>query len=317
MTGLYFSHEKNDFDIDNNVNGWTSYASAAKSNVTALYGEATYALTSAWNVIGGARIEHNSIDRDMSYAPKGTAYALDQDDSDTVFLPKVGMTYDITESTTIGGNVRRGYNAGGSGLKMSTDEYYSYDKETVLAYELTAKTQFGTRASLASNLFYNDYDGYQAQSDSKIMNVDSSHTYGLELEGTFWANNDLMLRGSAGLLNSKVDANENTDGDELPFAPHTNLSLGFTQYLGDSFSFGADTKYVGEYYSDLDNDSDLKAGDYITADARLSYSWGNLTVDGYIKNLTNEDIILLKSSSPERASVGQTRTYGLNVTYKM
>jgi len=317
MMGLYFSHEKNNFDIDNNVNGWTSYSSSAKSNVSALYSEETYALTPVWNIIGGARIEHNSVDRDMTYAPKGTAYDLDQDDSETVFLPKIGMTYDVTNSTTIGGNIRRGYNAGGAGLKMSTEEYYSYDKETVVAYEMTSKTQFGSRASLVANLFYNDYDGYQAQSDSKITNVDSSYTYGLDLEGTFWATNDLMLRGSAGLLDSKVDENENTAGDELPYAPHTNLSLGFTQYLNDNLSFSADTKYVGEYYSDLDNDSDYTAGDYITADAHLSYTWGDLTIDSYIKNLANADVILLKSSSPERASVGQTRTYGLNVTYRM
>ncbi|RQW63532.1 TonB-dependent receptor [Vibrio viridaestus] len=317
MTGIYFSHEKNDFDIDNNVNGWTSYASLADSQVIALYGETTYAMSQRWNLIGGARLENNSVDRDMVYAPKGTAYNLAQNDDETVFLPKVGMTYDLTDSTTVGGNVRRGYNAGGAGLKMSTDEYYSYDKETVIAYELTAKTQFGNRATLSSNLFYNDYDGYQAQSDSKITNVDSSHTYGLELEGTFWATNDLMLRGSAGLLDSKVDANSNTTGDELPYAPHANLSVGFTQYIGESFSFGADTKYVSEYYSDLDNDSDYTAGDYVTADARLSYTWGDFTIDGYIKNLANADVILLKSSSPERASVGQTRTYGLNVTYKM
>ncbi len=317
MTGLYFSHEKNDFDIDNQVNGWTSFSSRAKSQVSAIYGETTYAMTDRWNLIGGARLENNTIDRDMVYAPKGTAYDLNQDDNETVFLPKVGMTYDITDSTTVGGNVRRGYNAGGAGLVMSTDEYYSYDKETVIAYEMTAKTQFGTRASLVTNLFYNDYDGYQAQSDSKIVNVDSSHTYGLELEGTFWATNDLMLRGSAGLLNSKVDANSSTTGDELPYAPHTNFSLGFTQYINDYFSFGADGKYVGEYYSDLDNDSDYKAGDYLTADAHLSFNWGNFTIDSYIKNLANADIVLLKSSSPERASVGQTRTYGLNVTYRM
>ncbi len=318
MTGVYFSREKNDFTVDNAMSGYTSFDSSAKNNVAALYGEATYAVTPAWNVIGGARLEHNTIDRDMVYNPRGTSASdIDQDDNETVFLPKVGMTYDVTDSTTVGGNIRRGYNAGGAGATMSTGIYYEYDKETVWAYELTSKTQFGNRATLAANLFYNDYDGYQAQSNSVITNVDSSHTYGLELEGTFWATNDLMLRGSAGLLNSKVDENADTDGDELPYAPHTNLSLGFTQYLSDSFSFGADTKYVGEYYSDLDNDEDYKAGDYITADARLSYVWGDFTINGYIKNLANADVVLLKSSSPERASVGQTRTYGLNVTYKM
>lgn len=318
ITGLYFQHEKNNFTVDSVTRGYTSYDSSTKNQVSAIYGEATYALTPVWNLIGGGRLEHNTIDRGMIYTPKGTtAYDIDQNDSDTIFLPKVGMTYDVTESTTIGGNIRRGYNAGGAGATMTTGVYYQYDKETVWAYELTSKTQFGNRASLATNLFYNDYNDYQAQSNSIITNVDSSHTYGIELEGTYWASDNLMLRGGAGLMNSKIDNNNAGDGDELPYAPHTNVSVGFTQYLGENLSFGADAKYVGEYYSDLDNDSDYKAGDYMTADARLSYTWGDLTINSYIKNIANADVILLKSSSPERASVGQTRTYGVNLTYKM
>ncbi|MZI94829.1 TonB-dependent receptor [Vibrio sp. CAIM 722] len=318
MTGLYFQHEKNNFTVDNAMSSYTSFDSSAKNQVSAIYGEATYALTPVWNLIGGGRLEHNTTDRDMVYNPRGTsAHDIDQDDSDTIFLPKVGMTYDVTDSTTVGGNIRRGYNAGGAGATMSTGVYYQYSKETVWAYELTSKTQFGNRASLATNLFYNDYSDYQAQSNSIITNVDSSHTYGIELEGTYWATDNLMLRTGAGLMNSKIDNNNAGDGDELPYAPHTNVSVGFTQYIGENFSFGADAKYVGEYYSDLDNDSDYKAGDYMTADARLSYTWGDLTIDSYIKNLANADIILLKSSSPVRASVGQTRTYGLNLTYKM
>ena len=322
MTGLYFQHEKNDFTVDNALSGYTSFDSAAKNQVTAIYGEATYAVTPEWNVIGGGRIEHNTAKRDMAYNPKGSATTdIDQDDSDTIFLPKVGMTYDVTESTTIGGNIRRGYNAGGAGATMTTGVYYEYGKETVWAYELTSKTQFGNRANLVTNLFYNDYNDYQAQSPDKIItNVDSSHTYGIELEGTYWATDNLMLRTGAGLMNSKIDNNNVGDGDELPYAPHTNVSVGFTQYIGENFSFGADAKYVGSYYSDLDNDSDYKAGDYMTADARLSYTWGDLTIDSYIKNLANADVILLQSqlsTTAARASVGQTRTYGLNLTYKM
>ena len=314
MAGVYLNHEKNEFTVDNNYAGYTSYQSSATTDVYAVYGEATYALTPVWNLIGGGRLEHNTIDRDMTFHRTADEY-LDQDDSDTVFLPKVGATYDVTESTTLGANIRRGYNAGGAGLNMTSYEYYAFDKETVWAYELSSRTQFGNRASLAANLFYNDYDGYQAQSNSEITNVDSAHTYGLELEGNFWATNSLMLRGSAGLMNSKIDSNTDGIGNSLPNTPHTNVGLGFTQYLGEDFSFGADAKYVGEYYSDLDNESEYKAGDYITADARLQYIWGDLTIDGYVKNLTNEDVVLYVNSY--RASVGQTRTYGVNLTYKM
>ncbi|SDG89735.1 TonB dependent receptor [Vibrio xiamenensis] len=78
---------------------------------------------------------------------------------------------------------------------------------------------------------------------------------------------------------------------------------------------GVDVTYVGSAYSDLDNSADLKVDDYIKTDARVQYLYADFTVDFYINNLTNEDIVYFKSS--DSAYVGQTRTIGLNVTYSL
>ncbi|WP_236037351.1 TonB-dependent receptor [Marinomonas vulgaris] len=91
--------------------------------------------------------------------------------------------------------------------------------------------------------------------------------------------------------------------------------VGFTKFIGDNWSLGADATYVSEYYSDLDNEEEYKAGDYIVSNARVKYELDDLTLDAYIKNLTNEDIIYLDRSST--SSVGQSRTVGISATYRM
>ena len=87
-------------------------------------------------------------------------------------------------------------------------------------------------------------------------------------------------------------------------------------YIGDSLTVGADVTYVGEYYSDLDNTADYKVGNYTLIDANIDYELGDLLISGYIKNLTDEDVVYIINSG-SRAAVGQTRTIGLSATYRM
>ncbi len=316
ILGLYVNHEKSTI----NVSDKATYDGSGKVLTSAIYGEATYALNNDWKVIGGGRVENEDTDRQLDYR-SGTG-DVDQDTNKTIFLPKVGVSYAISPATTWGATVQRGYNAGGGALDFVSYDYYYFNKETVIAYESSIKSQLSDAAEVSANMFYNDYSGYQAfVSESgvstRIKNIDSSHTYGLELAGSLWATNSLKLNSSLGLLDSKIDSDETSNkGNQLPFAPHTNVSAGFTQFVGNDFSFGADVTYVGKYYSDLDNTDDYTAGDYFTANARVKYYIGDFVINGYITNLTNEDIVTFNYNDG-RAAVGQTRTYGLSVTYKM
>ncbi|MGO3407922.1 TonB-dependent receptor [Marinomonas sp.] len=315
LVGLYISQDETDLDVYSGdaVDSNKNYDSKGTTTTTAAYGEATYKINSKARLTAGVRVENEDVDRTLVWKTN----TLDTNSSDTVFLPKVEITYATTKNTTLGASVRKGYNAGGEALNWDTAEYYTYDKEEVTAYELSSKTRYNNGITLNTSLFYNDYTDYQAFVDANhIENVSSAATYGGEVEVTAWVTPNTQLRGSLGLLDSKVkEDNSSNYGDELPTAPHTNIGVGFTQLLGESWSFGSDIAYVGSYYSDLENDEDKKAGDYFTADARVQYIIGNLTIDGYIKNLTNEDIVYYVGDG--RASVGQTRTIGLSATYRL
>lgn len=310
VVGLYLSN------TDTNTEMSSGYDIDGQTTTSAVYGETTYAVTPAFKLVGGARFENE----DFEHTTVNTTLVDEDNRSNKIFLPKVGAIYYLNDTTTFNTSVRKGYNGGGHALDWDVNEYYEYDEESVIAYEAGVLKEFEA-GQLSTNLFYNDYSGYQAVVNSRFQNIDESRTYGLEIAGSIWATNSTQLRGSFGYVNTEIVSDEVAQsGLELPNAPDTNVSAGFTQYIGQNFSFGADVTYVGEYYSDLDNTEDYTAGDYLTADARLQYTIGDFTLDGYVTNLTDEEVIYqynVRGGVSSRASVGQTRTFGLNATYRM
>ena len=308
VAGLYFSQTdtKTKMSTGVNIDGQTT--------TSAIYGETTYSVNPAFKLVAGLRLENEDFQHTID------AYNEDDDRSNNIFLPKVGAIYYYDDTTTFNTSIRKGYNAGGHALDWDNYEYYEFDEETVIAYEAGMLKEFES-GEVSTNIFYNDYSDYQAIVSSRFQNIDDARTYGIELAGSIWATDSTQLRASAGYVSTEIEKDDAAQsGLELPNAPDTNLSAGFTQYIGQNFSFGADVTYVGEYYSDLDNTSEYKAGDYFTADARVQYSIGDFILDGYVTNLTDEDIIYqynVSNGSASRASVGQTRTFGLNVTYQM
>lgn len=309
LLGLYYS----DADTSTLITGATDVK--GKIATSAVYGETTYTLNPAFKLVGGARFENEKLE----HTSIGSRVNDQDKQSNNVFLPKVGVIYNLNDTTTFNSSIRKGYNAGGHALDFDTFEYYEYDDETVIAYEVGLLKEF-QGGQFTTNVFYNDYSGYQASID-QIENIDESRTYGIELAGSIWATASTELRASAGYLETEIVKDSVAEsGLELPNAPKTNLSAGFTQYFGQNFSVGADVTYVGKYYSDLDNTEEFTAGDYFTADARLQYTIGDFTLDGYVTNLTDEDVIYqyqVSSGTATKASVGQTRTFGLNATYRM
>lgn len=304
-------------DRENTVSS-ESYATEGKTDETRLgvFGEINYDINEKFTLTAGARVQYEKQDRLFT----ATYVSDDIDDAieDVYLLPKLALTYSPVEDTTFGVSIRQGYNSGGLGYYNygGASEVYTYESESVTAYELSAKTAFNNNTTLNTAIFYNNYEDYQGISDYKITNVGEAHTMGLELELSHWLTDSLEVRPSIGLLKTKVDQDDSFKGNELSNAPALNASLGLTQYIGENLTLGGDVTYVSEYYSDLDNTEDYKAGNYAILGASLDYTVGDLLISGYITNLTDEDVVYLINGG-YRASVGQPRTVGLNLTYRM
>lgn len=311
VLGLYYSKTNTIVDIDTSYN----IDRDSEVSVAAIYNESIYTLTPDLKLVGGLRVENEKNNSDV-FASFGVD--SDVDTSENILLPKVGVIYDINQNTTLSSSLQKGYNAGGYAINFDSTadnylEYYSYDEESVIAFEAGMLNTFGN-AELSTNLFYNDYDDYVAASGFTLVNVDESRTYGVEIGGSLWVNDSLKLNSSLGYLKTEVTGGTYKDG-ELPNAPDINASIGLTHYLNPMLSYSANLAYVGEYYSDIANTDDLKAGDYVTANLNIQYEINDFMINAYVKNLANEDVIYYHNSAA-RAAVGQSRTFGLNTTYR-
>jgi len=317
--------------IDSNIDGFVgimaterdstvfseSYSTEGQTDETRLgiFGEINYYIDDQFTLTTGVRLQQEKQDREFNASY--VSNELDDGIEDVYVLPKIALTYTPQKNTTFGLSMRQGYSSGGLGYYNygGASEVYTYETETVDAYEFSTKTAF-QNTTINTAVFYNNYTDYQGISDYKIVNVGEAHTMGLEVELSQRLTNSLEVRSSIGLLASKVDQDDDFQNNELSNAPELNASLGFTQYLGENLTFGVDATYVSEYYSDLDNTNDYKAGNYVIFDTSVDYTIGDLLISGYITNLTDEDAVYLINGG-YRASVGQSRTVGLNLTYKI
>lgn len=313
------------FQRDQDLNaGPDTFDGTDQLTTWAVYGESTIPLGNVFNVNVGARIERERQQRDIDAWP-GTAWAghVLTNKGETMLLPKLGVSYDWTPETTLGLSVRKGYTPGGGGLDWKTSVFYEYDKEEVLTWEATSRSNFfGNRMSLNTTLFFNQYQGYQANvanTTDRIQNLDRARSYGLEIESTAKVNRDLEVFGSVGTLNSEITSGKLTEidvtGKEMSYAPSFTANLGFKQQLPLGLFVGGNANYVGEYYSDVANAENLKAGDYTVVNANAGWSNKMVTVRAYVKNLTDKLVIYRQNASGE-AQVGAPRTFGVTVDYK-
>jgi len=310
VVGLFLSDKDAEIDAYQNFTIKTAYT----TKTTAIYGEGSYALTPKTKLTAGLRTENEDTDKVGTFF---LATDAEQDTDETYTLPKLAISHSLNEVTTIGASIRKGYSPSGTYIDTSGN-VASFDSEEVTSLEFSSKSDFGNGTTLTANIFYNDFTDYQTQSGLDIKNVDEATTYGFEVEATTWANEDLELWASLGLLKSEIDKYTVTPanvGNNVSDTPETNASIGLTQYVNDDWSVSADTNYVGTYYSDLANSDSSKVGNYLITNAQVQYKFSDLTINAYVKNITNEDAVYFREG--QVAAVGQSRTVGLSAVYRM
>ena len=296
-----------------------------ESDSDALYGELTYAVTDVFRVIAGGRIQKESQVRNFNYNEGQIVSLLDEDE--TVRLPKLALLYDISSETTLGLSARKGYNSPGGALNFAQGEYYYFDEETVDTYEATVRSQLPGNVHLSANLFYNEYEGYQALSSTRfITNMDEVVTYGAELEMMTRVAGNLDLSAGLGLLRSEIkDAGEgypDATGNELNSAPEISANLGTKYWINDAFNVGAFANYVDEYFGDFENTEERIAGNYTLINFTAAYETENWLISAFVNNAFDKQAFTLREPPGGRYPSGyvaivEPRNVGMSFTYFM
>lgn len=322
FVGLAYFDRKQDL----NSRGGSTYDGKDSSDSTAIYGELSYALADDWTIIVGGRIEDESQKRDFSILSRGTLIADQLNNSKKVKLPKLVIQHALSDNTTLSASARRGYNSGGGALTFVTNEYYYYDAETVNTYELSARSSLdGGNINISTNIFYNDYDNYQALSSTrKITNMDDAETYGLELEGSGMVTDNFQLNASLGLLKTEItDGGENftnATGNELSSAPSFTAKIGGRYWLTETLNLGISSNYIDEYYGDFANTKERVAGGYLLTRINVNYENDNWFVTAFVNNAQNKKEVTLRAPADRRSPTGYAaivdpRNVGLSATY--
>mgnify|MGYP000029020306 CR=1 FL=1 len=324
FVGLAYYKREQDFS---SVGGF-SYGGDDSSTSSSVYGELTYALADKWWLTAGGRVMRDEQTRNFAMQFRGSAVDELLDKAKTVALPKLVLQYGLSESTTLALSGRQGYNAGGGALALTPGggDYYYYDEESVDTYELSSRSSFdNSNVSLNANLFYNDYDGYQASNSlRRITNIDKAVTYGLELEFIAMLGNDWQLISGAGWLESEIKQADPSYGDiignELNSAPNFTANLGLKYWFNDEITFGVSGNYVDEYFADIANTPERVAGDYIVSRLNIDYQTDQWRISAFVNNLFDEKALTV-NEPPGRgydhgyAAVVDPRNIGVSVMY--
>lgn len=304
----------------------------------ALFAEGEIRFSDAWSLVLGARYDVEdstrqenaeiSLDPPLPFLPNSSTN-FSGDASFNAFLPKVGVTYNFSDRSSLSFVAQRAYRPGGADIRPDTQEAIEFDPEYTNNYELAYRGLFldGT-LSINANAFYVDYTDMQIRFAPNpqtpvvrfIANAGESELYGLELEALWQATDNLSLYASAGTADSEFGEflfqGENLEGNEFPFQPNLNASFGGTYRMGSGFSLTVDNIYSSEYFSQVQNGRELETDAYFLTNVRFGYETRRWSAFVYGQNIFDEEYLLSVFRSSDLLGVstgtlGQPQSFGV------
>tara|TARA_X000000950_G_scaffold284935_1_gene389321 strand:+ start:27395 stop:29617 length:2223 start_codon:yes stop_codon:yes gene_type:complete len=239
--------------------------------------------------------------------------------SETRLSGNAALSYDLSAGMAYA-SLSTGYKSGGfNGEVANNATHYSdeglFSAETVTAWEVGFKSAPNPRYSYSLAAFYLDYndpqarifvsftlpDGSQITSNS-LSNLDEAVSYGLEADFSLRATEALTLNGGLTLNETEISQTSNIggnaatfDGNPLPFAPDTSITLGgsYAFDLTDNISALASLhgKYRSQYFLDAEGLTERSQDGFTTLQAALDLAFANsdVTLSLWGRNLTDED----------------------------
>ncbi len=347
------------------INGFVDGQSSTR--IGAMFAEADWDFASAWRATAGVRINrelnshHGASDLELTLTGSvpglpldlpiglplpdavsdGLAVLLptfvppDYDDGDrnafTDVLPKLGLTWFATDSTTLGLSYQEGYRSGGVSQSFFGGAVSPFKPEYTRTGELAVRSRwFDEQLMLNTNLFYTDWRdqqvtiGESSGFETVTTNAGRSHYYGLETEVVWSVAGPFEVFASVGLLRSEFDefVNEGEDyaNKQFPYAPEQTASLGLSLLSWKGLSGQVSANYIDEFYSDPDNDERTLSDERVLLNAKLTYQINRqFRIAVFGRNLTDElnQQGALVSGDRVASRYGEPRSLGAMIEWQM
>jgi iron complex outermembrane receptor protein len=280
-----------------------------------------------------------------SLSPAAAVFATVQSKTFERFTPEISADWQVTEDILLFGKVGTGFKSGGFvGLGATrADAERSFDPETVVNYELGAKTQFfDNRLQANLSAFFMQFEdlqlrdrvllipGDETSAVVTIQNAAQAEIKGLEAELQAKPIAALQLSGSIAFLDSQITETRPGStirlGTALPRSPEFSTTVAAEYTFFDAFSGAGDLSvrgevvHTGEFYFDINEPPSTFEASRTLVNARIGYkpANGDWEVAVWGKNLTDETYRSFgRTSLADRIAltqVGEPLSFGITLT---
>ncbi|MGE6449997.1 TonB-dependent receptor [Pseudoalteromonas tetraodonis] len=308
VAGIYYQNR--DVDLERQYT-WLAnpFASTYETNNIAAYGQLATAIGPKTTLITGLRVEQYQGDYTDSNG-------FIEETDDIMLGGKIALEYQVIDRTMIYTSITRGYKAGGinsealakakdEGLSLDADffkQHTSFDPEYLWSGEFGVKgSSLDDKFTLRLATFYMHRDNIQLKSwqvsdqqfTGYVANASSGSNYGLEIEGSYLLTDNLLISGSAGYLDTKINdfvtkSGLNQDGREQAQAPKYQYAFSARYNVTDELYAMLGIEGKDDYYfSDSHN---AQAPNTNLVNASLGYEAENWAVRAWARNMFDETV---------------------------
>lgn len=248
-------------------------------------------------------------------------------------LPHAGVTYTWSDELSSSFFVKKSYRSGGSELTL-LNGVNNFDAEELWNYEGSLRAvMFDGKGTLNVNAYYSDWTKQQVavqepgtSNNSFVMteNAGKSELSGLEVSFDYEINDTLSLYSGFAISKTEyVDFDSiecvegSCSGNEFIRAPEQTASLGLNYRNDMGLFINATASYTGEAFADIANTKKMKS--YTLLNVNGGYAMDDIVIEGYVRNLTDEDYDLNNNITTSFGDagfrMGAPREAGVRLTY--
>jgi iron complex outermembrane recepter protein len=295
VSGIYTDKEKNDISLvmktQMDPTGASSKPQHLTSQTYSFFTNVIHPLSEKWIINGGIRYDKEKKDTKVT----NTNIFIENEWEN--ISPKISLQYDIDNNSMTYATVAKGYRSGGFNPYASTDNYKSYDEESLISYELGYKSVFfDNRVKINSSIYYMDIDDMQVQimptpGTAYMVNAASATSKGIEFDMEALLSNEITLSSGFGYnkttFDKFIDGNNDYSGNYNLHAPKYNFNIG-VQYRNElGYYARADINGYGKTYFDSANKYSQKA--YELVDTKIGYETNDYDIYLYVNNLFDKE----------------------------
>lgn len=271
------------------------------------YLKLNYQLNDKLNLFGDAQV------RTINYETLGVDNDLNPYDVDTDFTffnPKVGLTYQLNNSTSAYASFAIG------NREPVRSDFIDANPGTEPEHETLQDLEIGVRSnnsnfSYEANFYYMNYQNQLVVTGAINdvgapirVNVPDSYRMGIELAGAYkltenlvWSANLTLSRNRISEFNEIVFASFgeiNHKDTDISFSPNVISASDISYSPVDGLTLQLLTKYVGQQFLDNTSNDDRAIDAYLTNDIRIAYDFSfgelkNVGINLLVNNVLNEE----------------------------